>query len=129
MVYRIGLRDTEWPVQHHISEFGSDPDDITLFGAGSCCGCRLNARVAWPTQRLSDRARLERRQGFLVLCLRSRRSLERSTPSCDRVDVDNVPLPASSLASESDSFYDGPFDVSDDEDDSSGSTFRIDNDE
>jgi hypothetical protein len=61
----------------------------------------------------------------------SRRTLERSTPSCYRFDVDNVPLPASSLASESDSFYDGPFDVSDDEDDPSGSpsTIRIDDDE
>jgi len=93
-----------------------------------------DARVAWPTQCLSDRAKLERGGKGVWRYVFDQEGPWRGLPhhATDLMYLfDNVSLPASCLASESDSFYDGPFDVSDDEDDSSGSpsTFRIDDDE
>jgi carboxylesterase type B len=92
-----------------------------------------DARVAWPTQCLSDRAKLERGGKGVWRYVFDQEGPWRGLPHhvADLMYLfDNVPLPTCSLAGESDSFYDGPFDVSDDEDESSGSpTFSIDDDE
>lgn len=100
-----------------------------------------DARVAWPTQCLSDRAKYERGGKGVWRYVFDQEGPWRGLPHhvADLMYLfDTVPLPASTLAatSESDSFYDGPFDVSDDEeddDDSSpvctGPLLRIDDDE
>ena len=101
-----------------------------------------DARVAWPTQCLSDRAKLERGGKGVWRYVFDQEGPWRGLPhhATDLMYLfDNVPLPASALVTTSDfdSFYDGPFDVSDDEDDcvqfdtecDSPSAFRIDDDE
>lgn len=81
-----------------------------------------DARVAWPTQCLADRAKQERGGKGVWRYVFDQEGAWRGLPhhASDLMYLfDNVPLPASVLAAtpESDSFYDGPFDVSDDEDD------------
>ena len=82
-----------------------------------------DARVAWPTQCINDRARQERGGKSVWRYVFDQEGPWRGLPhhaSELMYLFDNVPLPASALAATagSDSFYDGPFDVSDDEDDS-----------
>lgn len=82
-----------------------------------------DARVAWPTQCLAARAKQERAGKGVWRYVFDQEGPWRGLPhhATDLMYLfDNVPLPASALAAttESDSFYDGPFDVSDDEDDS-----------
>ncbi|KAF8801132.1 alpha/beta-hydrolase [Phlegmacium glaucopus] len=81
-----------------------------------------DARVAWPTQCLADRAKQERGGKGVWRYVFDQEGAWRGLPhhAADLMYLfDNVPLPPSVLAAtpESDSFYDGPFDVSDDEDD------------
>lgn len=80
-----------------------------------------DARIAWPTQCITRRAREERGGKGVWRYVFDQEGSWRGLPhhAADLMYLfDNVPLPASALAStsESDSFYDGPFDVSDDED-------------
>lgn len=104
-----------------------------------------DARVAWPTQCISDRAKHERGGKGVWRYVFDQEGPWRGLPhhATDLMYLfDTVPLPASVLAAttESDAFYDGPFNVSDDEDDSpacgpfdnecsSSSVLRIDDDE
>lgn len=95
-----------------------------------------DARVAWPTQCLSDMAKQERGGKGVWRYVFDQEGPWRGLPhhAADLMYLfDNVPLPASAFATatECDSFYDGPFDVSDDEDDStcSSHTSRTDDDE
>jgi len=95
-----------------------------------------DARVAWPTQCLSDRAKQERGGKGVWRYVFDQEGPWRGLPhhATDLMYLfDNVPLPATTLAAttECDLFYNGPFDVSDDEDVScdSPSTSRIDDDE
>jgi carboxylesterase type B len=93
-----------------------------------------DARVAWPTQCLSDRAKNERGGKGVWRYVFDQEGPWRGLPhhATDLMYLfDNVPLPASALISESDSFYDGPYDVSDDEENDAepSSVFRIDDDE
>ena len=80
-----------------------------------------DARIAWPTQCLSDRAKYERGGKGVWRYVFDQEGPWRGLPhhAADLMYLfDNVPLPASAIAAtnESDSFFDGPFDVEDDED-------------
>jgi carboxylesterase type B len=79
-----------------------------------------DARVAWPTQCFADRAKHERGGKGVWRYVFDQEGPWRGLPhhASDLMYLfDNVPLPASALVAttESDSFYDGPFDVSYDE--------------
>ena len=79
-----------------------------------------DARVAWPTQCLIDRAKHERGGKGVWRYVFDQEGPWRGLPHhvADLMYLfDTVPLPASALAAtnESDSFFDGPFDVDDDE--------------
>lgn len=80
-----------------------------------------DARVAWPSQCLSDGAEHERGGKGVWRYVFDQEGPWRGLPhhAADLMYLfDNVPLPASAIAAtvESDSFFDGPFDVEDDED-------------
>jgi hypothetical protein len=83
-----------------------------------------DARVAWPTQCISDRAKSERGGKGVWRYVFDQEGPWRglSHHASDLMYLfDSVPLPASALAAtcESDSFFDGTFDDSDEEGDSS----------
>jgi hypothetical protein len=93
-----------------------------------------DARVAWPTQCLSDRAKHERGGKGVWRYVFDQEGPWRGLPhhAADLMYLfDNVPLPASAIAAtgESDSFFDGPFDVEDDEDVSPTCTGHFDDDD
>ena len=82
-----------------------------------------DARVAWPTQCISDRAKSERGGKGVWRYVFDQEGPWRGLPhhATDLMYLfDSVPLPASALAAtnECDSFFDGPFDDSEDEDES-----------
>ena len=84
-----------------------------------------DARVAWPTQCISDKAKSERGGKGVWRYVFDQEGPWRGLPhhATDLMYLfDSVPLPASALAAtnESDAFFDGPFDASDDEEDSTG---------
>ena len=86
-----------------------------------------DARVAWPTQCISDRAKVERGGKGVWRYVFDQEGPWRGLPhhATDLMYLfDNVPLPASALAAtnECDSFFDGPFEFSDDEEDDSPPT-------
>ena len=92
-----------------------------------------DARVAWPTQCISDRAKSERGGKGVWRYVFDQEGPWRGLPhhATDLMYLfDNVPLPASALAATngSDSFFDGPFDASDDEDESPARPFNCNND-
>ena len=86
-----------------------------------------DARVAWPTQCISDKAKQERGGKGVWRFVFDQEGPWRGLPhhASDLMYLfDSVPLPASALAAtnECDSFFDGSFDVSDDEGDSPACT-------
>ena len=86
-----------------------------------------DARVAWPTQCISDKAKSERGGKGVWRYVFDQEGPWRGLPhhATDLMYLfDNVPLPASALAAtnESDSFFDGPFEFSDDEEEDSPPT-------
>ncbi|KAF8156994.1 Alpha/Beta hydrolase protein [Crassisporium funariophilum] len=80
-----------------------------------------DARIAWPTHCLAENAKQERGGKNVWRYVFDQEGPSRGLPhhAADLMYLfDNVPLPASALAASTDceTFYDGPFDVSDDED-------------